>query len=212
MRSVLENLIRNPNFISIYRFMGRTISLIFSVVFLPILCFIALASTLFSKTIEQSEKEQGVLTQEKIEQLILQWIDLHRNKLKSVTKKIIETAYDSHLEIHIIPINNKSLPIKFRMGDQILFGMILGNHYYLEYDSENGMGSNSLNQSELNYLLNAYLQGDYYIREWFIDEKKIGGKIYIKNIRGKYTASFNSDASNLELKLAEKRNIHFAPL
>ena len=215
MRKVLNKLFRMPFFVWSFHIVFR-ISFIIS---LPILLIIKLPLMLVqaSKSDEQTDKERKALTEKEIKDMVRQWSAKHTDKIKFIDSKQFENKKYKFtwLELSVVSYNTKIMPLKLSIGGPSLLQVSIGNDndVCVEYDTNNGTHNYSINAIELECLLNAYLNGDYYIVDWLIDDNNVIDKhLYIKNPQGTYTTNSYDLGLAVQRKLSTERRTNFKPI
>lgn len=208
MRKVLNRLFCLPLIVWFFHIIFR----VAVIITMPILIIAKLLFFMLLKPYkndEQLNKERSELTEKQIEDIVMRWSAEHSDKIKSIDRKRFENKKYKFtwLELIIISYNPKAKCLKLCIGGPAQLTVTIDRNdknLNVEYDTNNGTHNYNINAIELDCLLNAYLNGDYYMIQRYIDDNKIIDEhLYIKNPQGTYTTN------SYDLALAvERKTIH----
>lgn len=161
----------------------------------------------FSKLFTQSKKlSPHQISNTDIVHIVQAWIQAHQNDLLQVD----ESVDNKSVSIIIIPKNNRASSIVFDIGYDINLTILIGK-YAIGFDQidpdEYFIDINIIHQ-----ILNAYEKGNYTIKEWYLGNTFIEGKLYL-NIDETTILSSPSEGTNiLRLYFAKSKTLLFQAL
>ncbi len=173
-------------------------TLVFSVPFMVL-------KSMFSFT--QREEAIKVIPNAAFYNLIQTWINNHGDKIKQLDETEDEKGNPS---IIIIPKNPRSASITFDIGSKVNLKVMISK-YIMSFDQKDP-DEEDIDLEILQKLLTAYTLGKYYVKEWYLNDILIEGKLYFELNDGTVISSTTDGTNILRLKFAKEKTINFQPL
>lgn len=147
-------------------------------------------------------ERKNILTLDELKDNIHAWLNVHRDKFNTIQETVPDKLYD--YQIHLIPNEEDALTITFTFGGQVKFFIKISD-YILPFDD-------SYQIRDIEYTLDAYVNGSYYVLEKRLYNKKIASEIVIKGRNGNEIRSLFGNIDEKSLELITERKLLFPSL